>query len=50
MSDEIPGVDDYLTLLDKASQVPWKHDELFKEAGDEHGTGDRDSTDPCDNG
>jgi len=31
VSDEIPGVDDYLTLLEEATEVPWRHDELFKQ-------------------
>lgn len=35
-NDELPGVDEYLTLLDKASnEVPYKHDELFKEPVDD---------------
>lgn len=47
---EIPGVEDYLTLLDKASQDTgplWRHEDLFKEPEvneDEHGSGDRNST------
>jgi hypothetical protein len=38
MSEELPGVEDYLTLLDKASQVPWKFEELFNEGTDQADT------------